>query len=61
MCGLGIKFKSIGGATCKVWLRIGMCGALGVEFGELAGVGGIVPLLIDRDKMVEWSDACSKS
>ena len=59
--GLGIRFRSIGGAACTVWLRFGMRGASGVEFGELAGVGGIIPLLIDKDKMVEWSDACSKS
>ena len=59
--GLGIKFRFLGGITCVLWFEFGRWGKLGDDFGKLAGVDGIKPLLRDRDRKDELSVACSMS
>ena len=61
MCELGIGLGSKGGSTCKFWFGFGLCGSSGDEIGEFVRVGGTVALLIDKERMVVWSDACSMS
>ena len=57
--GIGLGFK--GGSVCKFWFGFGLCGSSKDEIWEFAGVGGTLPILIDKERMVVWSDACTMS
>lgn len=49
-----------GGIACVVWLARD-CVSSRDNTGELASVGGIGPLFKDREKIAEFSVACSLS
>lgn len=60
MFELGFGLDSKGGSACRFWFKFGL-GGVSDEIGEFAGVGGMLPLLIDKERMAAWSDACAKS
>ena len=55
--GLGSK----GGSACRFRFGFRLCGTSEGEIGELTGTGETFPILIDREKMAVWREACPES